>query len=126
MSPSSSVTLRWADRRSLRAVSSVNHRLTRLSQDELAVRSRAWICDFSSTARTRACSGVHIQADDIADLRDELRIRAQLPGLHDVGFRPKARQIRDTDDCDSPVSSAIDRLSAGELMPLATDVTCSG
>ena len=22
-----------------------------------AVRSRAWICDFSSTARTRACSG---------------------------------------------------------------------
>jgi hypothetical protein len=22
-----------------------------------SVRSRAWICDFSSTARTRACSG---------------------------------------------------------------------
>jgi len=26
------------------------------------------------------------------------------------GFRPKARQIRDTDDCDSPVSPAIDRV----------------
>ena len=24
------------------------------------------------------------------------------------GLRPKARQIRDTDDCDSPVSPAID------------------
>ena len=26
------------------------------------------------------------------------------------GLRPKARQIRDTDDCDSPVSAAIDRV----------------
>jgi hypothetical protein len=26
------------------------------------------------------------------------------------GFRPKARQIRDTDDCDSPVSAAIARV----------------
>jgi hypothetical protein len=35
MSVSSSVTLRWADRRSLRVVSSPNQRSTRFSQDEL-------------------------------------------------------------------------------------------
>jgi hypothetical protein len=26
------------------------------------------------------------------------------------GLSPKARQIRDTDDCDNPVSAAIDRV----------------
>jgi len=26
------------------------------------------------------------------------------------GLRPKARQIRETDDCDRPVSAAIDRV----------------
>ena len=35
MSSSSSVTLRWADLRSLRFVSSANHRSTRFSHDEL-------------------------------------------------------------------------------------------
>ena len=35
MSASSSLTLLWAERRSLRLVSSANHRSTTLSQDEL-------------------------------------------------------------------------------------------
>jgi hypothetical protein len=35
MSASSSVTLRWADLRSLRLVSSANHRSARFSQEEL-------------------------------------------------------------------------------------------
>jgi hypothetical protein len=51
---------------------------------------------------------VHVEADHFADLGDELRVDAQLPRLHRCGFSPKARQIRDTDDCDRPVSSAIE------------------
>ena len=42
MSVSSSVTLRWADRRSLRLVSSANHRSTRLSQLELVGVKCRW------------------------------------------------------------------------------------
>ncbi len=41
MSRSSSVTLRWVERRSLREVSSANQRSTRLSQDaEVGVKCR--------------------------------------------------------------------------------------
>src|SRR6185437_15947967 len=42
MSVSSSVTLRWADLRSLRFVSSANQRSTRLSQDELVGVKWGW------------------------------------------------------------------------------------
>ena len=42
MSVSSSVTLRWAERRSLRLVSSANHRSTRLSQLELVGVKCRW------------------------------------------------------------------------------------
>ena len=49
----------------------------------------------------------HVEADDVADLRDELRVGAQLPRLDQAGLEPKARQIRETDDCDRPVSAAI-------------------
>ena len=37
----------------------------------------------------------HVEADDVADLVDELRVGGELPGLHCAGFSPKARQIRD-------------------------------
>ena len=42
----------------------------------------------------------HVEADDVADLADELRVRAQLPGLHDVGLEaesppdPRDRRLR--------------------------------
>jgi len=42
MSASSSVTLRWADRRSLRFVNSANHRSTRFSHDELVGVKCRW------------------------------------------------------------------------------------
>jgi|HubBroStandDraft_2_1064218.scaffolds.fasta_scaffold923617_1 hypothetical protein len=42
ISSSSSVTLRCADRRSLRLVSSANHRSTRLSHDELVGVKCRW------------------------------------------------------------------------------------
>ena len=31
----------------------------------------------------------HVKADDVADLRDELRVRAQLPRLHEVRLQPE-------------------------------------
>jgi hypothetical protein len=41
-SASSAVTVRWAERRSLRLVSSANHRSTRLSQEALAGVKCRW------------------------------------------------------------------------------------
>src|SRR5580700_2420761 len=44
--------------------------------------------------------GRHVEADDVADLADELRVRAQLPGLHDVRLEaeglpdPRGRRLR--------------------------------
>jgi hypothetical protein len=60
MSASSSVTLRCAERRSLRVVSSANHR-SRLSHEALVGVKCRW---------------------NRSDLLDELRIRRQLPGLN--------------------------------------------
>jgi hypothetical protein len=49
----------------------------------------------------------HVQADDVADLGDELRSLLSFHVCTRCGLRPKARQIRDTDDCDRPLSAAI-------------------
>jgi hypothetical protein len=53
---------------------------------------------------------MEIQAHDITDLLDELRVRRQLPCLHQAGLRPNARQIRETADWLIPVAAAIDRV----------------
>ena len=63
MSPSSSVTLRCADRRSLRLVSSANQRSTRLSQDELVGVKCRWNrgCLTSHLDRRGLVRGVVVQ-----------------------------------------------------------------
>ncbi len=61
MSVSSSVTLRWADRRSLRLVSSANQR-SRLSQDELVGVKCRW--KRGNQDLTYGLSGLRAFADD--------------------------------------------------------------
>ena len=54
-----------------------------------AVRSRAWIWDFSSTQSTSAFSGGQIQPDDVADLVDELWVVADLERVDQVWLEPE-------------------------------------
>src|SRR6185369_1766194 len=74
-----------------------------------AVRSRAWIWDFSSTARTSACSGGFRYRPTTS--RTLAMNSGSVLSFHvstTCGLSPNARQIRETDDCDSPLSPAID------------------
>jgi hypothetical protein len=50
------------------------------------VRSRAWICDFSSTHSTAALGWVQVQADDVVDLGGQLRVGEELEGLGAPGL----------------------------------------
>jgi hypothetical protein len=51
---------------------------------------------------------VVVQADDVDDLGDELRIGGQLEGVLQVGLRSKRFQIRPIVDFDRPVRWAIE------------------
>jgi hypothetical protein len=53
---------------------------------------------------------VHVQPDQVSNLVDEQRIGGQLEGVEQSGFRPNARQIRLTVECDIPAFAAIDRV----------------
>src|SRR5258706_16037233 len=95
-----------------------------------AVRSRAWICDFSSTHRTRAFSGGAMYRPTTS------RTLSMNCGAVDSfqvwmmgGLRPKARQMRGTADWDMPADLAIERVhqwlapfggpwSSGGVVPL--------
>src|ERR1700712_376982 len=74
------------------------------------LRSSAWICDFSSTHSTKACSGGAIYSPTTS------RTLATKSGSVDslnvscrCGFRPKARQIRCTVLTERPLSCAMPR-----------------
>lgn len=74
-------------------------------------RSRAWICDFSSTQNTRARSGGSRHRPTTSwTLSTKYGSVDNLKVCDRCGCRPNARQIRDTDDCDRPISFAIDRV----------------
>jgi len=76
-----------------------------------AVRSRAWICDFSSTHKTRAFSGGLMYRPTTS--RTLSMNCGSVDSFHVwtmCGLRPKARQIRDTADWDMPTDLAIDRV----------------
>jgi hypothetical protein len=100
MRPQYAATLRWADRRSLRLISSANQHSTRFSPELLVGVKCRWNC---GCVLRRA----HVEADDVADLPDELRVGAQLPRLHGVRLQPEGPPDPRDDDCDSPVSAAI-------------------
>jgi hypothetical protein len=51
-----------------------------------------------------------VEADDVADLVDELRVFIHFHESCRCGCNPNARQIRDTADCDMPNSAASDRV----------------
>ena len=54
------------------------------------VRSKAWICAFSSTQNTTACVGrVQVQTDNIAHLLDQQRVRRQLECLGAMRLQPE-------------------------------------
>ena len=67
--------------------------------------------DFSSTPGPGPSPAGQVEADDVADLVDELRVGATASRSRTrCGLRPNARQIRETADWDMPVAAAIDRV----------------
>jgi hypothetical protein len=76
-----------------------------------AVRSSAWICDFSSTHKTRAFSGGARYNPTTS--RTLSMNWGSVDSFHVCtmwGLRPNARQIRETADWDMPADLAIDRV----------------
>src|SRR3954451_17300256 len=74
------------------------------------LRSSAWICDFSSTHSTKACSGGAMYSPTTSRTLvtksgsiDSLKVSCR------CGFRPKARQIRCTVLTERPLSRAMPR-----------------
>jgi hypothetical protein len=67
----------WASGSSLRHATRGKGRGGRIG----AVRSGTWTCNFSSTHSTTALSADSVQADDVAELRLELRVGAELERL---------------------------------------------
>ena len=89
------------------------------------VRSKAWICDFSSTDSTdRMTRRSHVQADNVLELGQELRIAAALEGAQPVrlqimrrpdalhGAQGQARGLGHRPA--SPVRGRARRLAAGQ------------
>ena len=79
----------------------------------------------------RRLGRVQVQADDVADLVDELRIGGQLEGVDQGGLSPNARQIRLIADCDMPSWRARLRVDVGSVdrrvsrVRTSTRSTCS-
>jgi hypothetical protein len=71
------------------------------------LRSSAWICDFSSTHSTMACSGGAIYSRTSRTLATKSGSVDSLNVSCRCGFRPKARQIRCTVLTERPLSCAI-------------------
>lgn len=74
-------------------------------------RSIACICDFSSTASTRALSGGAMYKPTTS--RTLSTNCGSVDSFHvstACGFNPNARQIRETADCDIPIAEATDRV----------------
>lgn len=62
------------------------------------MRSNAWIDVFSSTAEDyRVLGGMEVESDDVAHLRNEVRVAAHLVSAHAMRLEPVAPQkVRDT------------------------------
>src|SRR6266508_3949793 len=74
-----------------------------------AVRSSAWICDFSSTHSTSAaCGGSRYNPTTSRTLSMNCGSVDSFQVSTRCGFKPNARQIREIAVCDIPVARAID------------------